>query len=87
MSTSVRTCYPGSNHANTTDTPETVNTKANVRLELGIAGRHAPPGTDPASPLLWLTRDLVSRIAKGSVSQVHRDLCASPVTSPLTMET
>lgn len=50
-----------------------LNTKANVRLELSQANGHAPDSLDPSHPRKWLTRDLVSRIAKKSPYYVASD--------------
>ena len=50
-----------------------LNTKANVRLELSQANAHAPDSLDPSHPRKWLTRDLVSRIAKQSPYYVASD--------------
>lgn len=50
-----------------------LNTKANIRLELSQADNHAPDSLDRAHPRKWLTRDLVSRIAKKSPYYVASD--------------
>ena len=50
-----------------------LNTKANVRLELSQVNGHAPDALDPSHPRKWLTRDLVSRIAKKSPYYVASD--------------
>lgn len=50
-----------------------LNTKANVRLDLSQLDSHAPDSLDPAHPRKWLTRDLVSRIAKNSPYYVASD--------------
>ncbi|SPO47100.1 uncharacterized protein PSANT_04787 [Moesziomyces antarcticus] len=50
-----------------------LNTKANVRLDLSQAGAHAHESLDAAHPRKWLTRDIVSRIAKGSPYYVASD--------------
>ncbi|KAJ1023183.1 hypothetical protein NDA16_003336 [Ustilago loliicola] len=50
-----------------------LNTKANIRLELSQANGHAPESLDPSHPRKWLTRDLVSRIAKKSPYYVASD--------------
>lgn len=50
-----------------------LNTKANVRLDLSQANSHAPGSLDPAHPRKWLTRDLVTRIAKTSPYYVASD--------------
>lgn len=50
-----------------------LNTKANVRLDLSQTSSHAPDSLDPAHPRKWLTRDLVSRIAKKSPYYVASD--------------
>ncbi|SNX85727.1 uncharacterized protein MEPE_04436 [Melanopsichium pennsylvanicum] len=50
-----------------------LNTKANVRLDLSQTSSHASESLDPSHPLKWLTRDLVSRIAKNSPYYVASD--------------
>lgn len=50
-----------------------LNTKANVRLDLSQAGAHAHDSLDAAHPRKWLTRDIVSRIAKASPYYVASD--------------
>lgn len=50
-----------------------LNTKASVRLELSQVSGHAPDSLDLAHPRKWLTRDLVSRIAKKSPYYVASD--------------